>query len=436
MSILLKNRQLYLNFIIYNVMLKAIKVRIYPNLEQENLLNKLFGCYRFTYNKMFDIKEHMYEHDLKLNRNDLQKLFHSDILPNYSFLQEFNSNILKGSLLVLDNAYKNFFNKKSGFPKFKNKYSDQSVIFYKNSTISKFNLEDGKFNLTKNIKGLKFRTSERDEKYLLKYKKQIKNITISKSITNKYFASILIDSDEPVKILKQPINYIQGFDLGIKTFIVGSKGISFENLKSIRSNEKQLKKLHRKLSKKVKGSNNREKVRLKLAILNEKIHNKKLNYINEISSKIVNENQIIVLENLNVSGMLKNHKLAKSIQELSLSEFKIQIEYKSLFYGREVIKIDRFFPSSKKCSCCGNIKKDLKLSDRTYICSECGLIIDRDLNASINIENEGLIIYNEKIGKCQPEFKLVEKPPMESDILISDSCVSLNQELLKINIKI
>jgi putative transposase len=333
---------------------------------------------------------------------------------------------------VLEDSFKRFYNKTSGFPKFKNKYSDQSVKFYNPTGISRTNLEDGKINLTKNIKGLKFKTSERDSNYLLKYKKNIKNITISKSITNKYFASILIDSDEPIKVLRdKPINDIQGFDLGIKTFIIGSKGEIFENLKSIRSNEKQLKKLQKQLSKKVKGSKNKEKIRLKLAILHEKIYNKKLNYIHNITSKIVSENQIIVLENLNVKAMLKNHKLAKSIQELSLFETRRHIEYKSNFYGRSVIKIDQWFPSSKKCSCCGNIKKDLKLSDREYICLECGLIIDRDLNASINIENEGIRIYNEKIGKCQPEFKLVEKPMMESKSIDLDSYVSLKQELIK-----
>jgi len=192
-----------------------------------------------------------------------------------------------------------------------------------------------------------------------------------------------------------------------------SDGETIDNPKWIRKNENKLKKIQKQLSKKVKGSNNRNKLRVRLAKVHEKIKNQKQDFLHNITTKIINENQVIVLEDLNVSGILKNHKLAKSIQELGLGELRRQLEYKSLWYNRDLIFVDRWFPSSKTCSCCGWKNNSLSLNDREFICEDCGLVIDRDLNASINIENEGLRLYKEKIGQRLPEFTLVDNPLMD-----------------------
>lgn len=190
--------------------------------------------------------------------------------------------------------------------------------------------------------------------------------------------------------------------MGIKDFIVDSNGIRYENIKSIRNNEIKLKKLHKQLSKKQKGSKNKEKARLKLAKTFEKINNKKENYLHHISNQLLSENQTIVIEDLSVSDMMKNKFLAKSIQELSLNRFKTILEYKCRFYDRELIVIDKWFPSSKLCNKCNHKNDDLTLSDREWTCKNCNSIHDRDLNASINILNEGKRLKSIKMGLDSP----------------------------------
>ena len=379
-------------------MLKAVKVRIYPNNEQQTKINSLLGSYRFVYNQALAFKIDTYRFIKEsTNIKHTSDLFHNYLRPHYNFLQEQNTKVIKQGLRDLEQAYTNFFKHNSGFPKFKSKHSEQRARFPHESVSSNtFDELSCRLNLTKTIKGLKFECSDRDKEYLYKNKTNIKSITIIKTKTGKFFASILIDG-EINKVINKPINKSIGIDLGIKSLLTLSDGTSVENPKWIRSNEKQLKKLHKQLSKKVKGSNNRNKARLKLAKKHEQIKNQKISYLHNITSKIINENQVIVLEDLNVSGMMKNHKLAKSIQELGFGEMRRQIEYKSQWYERELIFVDRFFPSSKLCSCCGWKNNNLKLSDREFICEECGMVIDRDLNASINIENEGLRIYQLKL---------------------------------------
>jgi putative transposase len=360
-----------------------------------------------------------YEPDKKnTSLSDLGHYFHQDLRNEYEWLKEHNTKVLKQSIINLEQAYKNFFRgvkdrSKVGFPKFKSKHDVQKVRFPQEAIASKtFDEENSKLNLTTIIRGLKFECSDRDKQYLYKNKGGIKSITIIKNKCGQYYATILIDGDL-LRTVNEPARESIGIDLGIKTLLTLSNGETIDNPRWIHSNEKKLKKLHKQLSKKQKGSNNRAKAKLKLAKVHEQIKNKKQNYLHNITTKIVSENQIIVLEDLNVSGMMKNHKLAKAIQELGLYEMRRQIQYKAEWYGREVIFVSRWFPSSKKCSCCGNIKHDLKLSDREYICENCGLVIDRDENAAINIEVEGIRLYEENIGQRMPEFKLVEHPTMD-----------------------
>ena len=402
-------------------MLKAIKVRLYLNNEQTNLINSLLGSYRFVFNQCLDYKKLNYETDKKnTSLSDLGHYFHQDLRNEHEWLKEHNTKVLKQSIINLEVAYKNFFKQKNvGFPKFKSKHDEQKVRFPQEAVASKtFDENTSRLNLTKTIKGLKFECSDRDKQYLYKNKQGIKSVTITKTKSGKYFATILIDGDL-LRIMNTPINNSVGIDLGIKQLLTLSNGESIDNPRWVKTNEKKLKKIQKQLSKKVKGSNNRNKVRLKLAKLHEKIKNKKQDFLHNISTKLINENQVIIMEDLNVSGMMKNHKLAKSIQELGLYELRRQLEYKSKWYGRELVFVNRWFPSSKTCCECGWKNNNLTLKDREFICEDCGNIIDRDLNAAINIEREGIRIIDKSndlqltVGQRLPEFTLVDLPLMD-----------------------
>jgi len=364
---------------------------------------------------------------------------------------------------VLDKTYQSFFKSHAGYPAFKSKHDKQSIMFIKPTCISRNNLTDGKINLTKNLNSLKFKTSEKYNKYFLENKENIKSITISKNKSGVYHAAILFNSPERIlnKNINEPINDIVGLDVGIKTFIVSSTGAKFENLKLYKNSEKKIKKLQKQLAKKkriktgefvyskkwkkdvevTKLSNNGEKAKLKLAKVYEKINNQKLNYIHNITTQLVRENQTIVIEDLNVKGMIKNHNLAKSISDLSIHETFRQLKYKSEWYGRNLIQIDRWFPSSKKCSHCGYIYKGLTLNERTWVCPQCGQVHDRDANASLNIENEGRRIL---IGMWNSESKFVDYPTMDdrhvNDLKSSGKVkqkqrknVGVNHQLLDLN---
>lgn len=391
-------------------MLKAIKVRIYLDKDQEIYVGKLFGCYRFVYNSCLAKKIEAYKTDkTNLGLKDLGKYFHNELTKQFEWLNEHNTKVLKQSLIDMLNAYQMFFKIKSGFPKFKSKHdSNQSVRFPVEAISSKNDFLTNRLALNKQLKSIRFKTSDKYHRYLNKYQSCIKSATLTKTPSGKYFLSILVDSDEVIK-RKKPINDFIGLDLGIKDFIVTSKGEVFENIKSIRNNSKSLKRLHRQLSKKVNGSNNKTKARLRLAKKHEKLNNIKTNYLHLISNRIIDENQIIVLEDLNVKGMMKNHKLSKAIQELSLFKFKQLLKYKAEWSDRTVIEVDRFFPSSKLCSECGYKYSELSLKEREWTCPQCGHNHHRDLNAAINLENEGRRLYNEeKIGFRKPELTLVD----------------------------
>lgn len=386
-------------------MLKAIKVRLYLNDEQEQKINSLLGSYRFVFNQCLSYKKQRYDSD-KSNTSlyDLYNFFHQELRNDYDWLKEHNTRVLKQSIYNLEQSYKNFFEQHKGFPKFKTKHDEQKVRFPRDAvSLRTFNEEKSLINLTLTIKDLKFKCSDRDKNYLYRNKEKIKSVTITKTKSGKFYASILIDGDL-LRTVSKPINTFIGIDLGIKKLLTFSDGTIVDNPKWIRTNEKRLKKLQQQLSKKVEGSNNRNKVRLKLAILHENIKSKKQNFLHNVTTKIINDNQVIMIEDLNVSGMLKNHRLAKSIQELGLSELRRQLEYKSKWYGRELVFVNRFYPSSKTCCVCGWKNNNLTLGNRRFICKDCGNVLDRDLNASINIKNEGIRILKEKIGQRLPEL--------------------------------
>jgi putative transposase len=381
-------------------MLRAIKIRLYPNKTQEEYISSLLGSYRFVYNNCLALKKEKYLEDkTNLGLKQLGNYFHQELTKSdeYSWLKEHNTKVLKQSIMNLMEAYKRFFVNNAGFPKFKSKHDNQQSCRFPSEAMSKKNdYKSGRLTLIKQLKNIKFKCSDKYKSYLNKHKSNIKSATLTRTKSGKYFLSILVDGDLMKSKSKSTNNFI-GLDLGIKSFIVDSKGNEYENIKIKRNNQKKLAKLHRELSRKQKGGSNRNKAKIKLARLYEKLNNKKENYLHHITNQLLDENQVIVIEDLNVKGMMKNHNLAKSIQELSLYRFKEMLRYKAEWYGNHIVEIDRFYPSSKLCSNCGHKNTELKLSDREWTCSSCGTKHDRDFNAAINILNEGKRLINNKL---------------------------------------
>lgn len=375
-------------------MLKSIKIRLYLNPVQKEFISKQLGCCRFIYNKLLDYKKTQYEQNKQsVSLSQLGKYL-TDLKKQkeYLFLNEVYARCLNQTMMDLIKAYDNFFKQHNGYPKFKSKKDTKQSCRFPINVFNRPNyicnkIKGNRITLIKQLKNILFKCSRKDEIYLNKNQKYIHSVTLTKTSTNKYYLSILIDYNINQK---DKLDTVIGLDLGIKDFIVDSNGNRYENKHFYKNQENKLKKLNKQLSKKQKGSNNRNKLRIKLSKVHEKIKNQRLNYLHQITSKIVSENQIICIEDLNVKGMMQNHKLAKSIQELSLYEFRRQLEYKCRWHGRQLIIIDRFYPSSKTCHNCGYIYKDLKLCDREWICPHCKSLIDRDYNAAQNILTEGL----------------------------------------------
>jgi len=385
-------------------MLKAIKVKLYPTEDQVTYMNKLLGTSRFVYNQCLNYKINEYQSNKKSTSfGETGKLLTS-LKLEYDWIKESHSKVLQQQLINLDRAYKNFFRDNKGFPKFKSRHENQSCRFPVDAISS---IKGNRINIINALKDIHYKCSKVDESYLNHNQKEIKSATLSRNKCGDYYFSILID--RPNKTLKKAKNDLIGLDLGIKDFIITSEGQTFENLKSKRNNQVKLSRLQRNVSKKQKGSKNKEKARVRLAKTYNKLNNKKEYYLHSITNQLLSESQTIVIEDLNVSGMLKNHCLARSIQELSLNRFKTILMYKAEWYGREVIQVSRWFPSSKLCSCCGYKKDDLTLKDRQWACPECGVIHDRDINAAINIKNEG---YKIKIGLSSPELTHQEIKPI------------------------
>ena len=373
-------------------MLRAIKIRLYPNKTQEQTLNKVLGCYRFVYNQMLAQKQNAYKTDkTNLKVTDLSKWFHGTLLKDeqYAWLKEQNTKVMKQAIRQMDGAYQKFFKQHNGFPKFKTKKDKQSAMF-PYEAISKHNtFETRHISLTTPLKNIKFRCSDLYFSRLQKYNKNIRSATLSKTKSGNFFLSILIEMEEAELKRFEHTNEPVGIDLGVKDFVITSDGEVFENKHFFKKEEKQMNKLQRQLSRKVKGSNNRKRVQVRIAKLFERIMNKKDVYIHYVTNELLTYFDTIFMEDLNVQGMLKNHHLAKAIQEVGFYKFKETLVNKALVNNKQVVFIDRFYPSSKTCSVCGYKKRDLKLSDREWVCPQCGTKHDRDINAAMNILLEG-----------------------------------------------
>lgn len=352
-------------------MLKAYKYRLYPNKEQREYINKTIGCARFIYNKMLGDKIAHYKETKEMLKNTP-----SQYKKEYEWLKEVDSLALANAQMNLDKAYKNFFRDvKVGFPKFKSK-KKSSNSYTTNNQKGTVYIENGY------IKVPKLKTMIRIQQHR-KFVGTIKSCTISKSKTNKYYISILVDVD--IKPLPKTDKKV-GIDLGLKEFAICSDGYRVPNPKFLRRTEKRIKFLQRSLSRKQKGSSNRDKARLKLAKTFEKLVNQRKDFLHKLSTKLINENQVIVIEDLKVSNMVKNHKLAKAISEASWSEFRTLLTYKAEWYGRELIIAPSNYASSQLCHVCGYKNIDVKnLGLRAWKCPCCNTEHDRDMNASINL---------------------------------------------------
>lgn len=373
-------------------MLRAIKVRLYPNKEQEQKINKTLGCYRFVYNHMLSLKQEAYKRDkTNLGLCELSKYFFEKMLKDeqYDFFKEENKHVMQQAIRQMLSAYNKFFNEHNGFPKFKSKKDRQSALFSYISISKRNTFQTRHITLTQPLKNIKFRCSDLYLRRLQKYNKNIRSATLSKSKSGNYFLSILVEMEDTELNKFEHTNKQVGIDLGVKDFVITSDGDVFENKHFLKKEEKKMKRLQRQLSRKVKGSNNREKQRVKIAKLFERMTNKKESYIHYVVNELLSHYDTIFMEDLNVQGMLKNHRLAKAINEVGFYNFKEILTDKALVNGKKVVLVDRFYPSSKTCSVCGYKKEDLKLSDRKWTCPNCGTKHDRDINAAVNILLEG-----------------------------------------------
>ena len=369
------------------MILKAYKYRLYPTEEQKVLLAKHFGCSRWIYNYALDKKVKAYQTTKEsISRftvqKDLPALKKSE---ETSWLKEVNSHSLLASLENLDKAFTKFFRDKKGFPKFKSKHDNRQSFSAPQNGIVDF--ETNTLSLPKFKKPIKCKLHR-------KFEGNSKTVTISKTPTGKYFVSVLVEVNKELPKLK-PIdeNKAIGIDLGIKTFAVLSDGEEIQNPKHLKVALKRLKKQQRRVSKKVKGSNNRKKAVKKLAILHEKVSNKRNDFLHKVTAKLVSEHDTLCLETLKACNMIKNHKLAQALSDISIGRFNEILEYKAKWNGVNILRIGQFEPSSKMCTC-GVINKELKLSDRVWKCKSCGETHNRDLLAANNIKRFAFVKNN------------------------------------------
>lgn len=363
-------------------MLKSYKYRLYPNIDQQKKIDQTIGVCRFVYNLALETKIYAYKsYGKNLSAIDLCYQL-VDLKKDYSWIAEVDSQAVQASIKKLDNSFQNFFRGK-GFPKFKSKRNKGSFQCPNNKREINWNKSTLTIPKIKNIPIVLSR----------QFEGRIKTVTISRTATGKYFASILVEYEVQKQAVKE-INpdTIIGIDVGIKSFVVTSDGQLFEPNRKLKNSLHRLKCLSRRVSRKKKGSNNRKKAVRCLSTLHERIANQRTDYIHKITTGLIHDNQAetFVIENLNVAGMLKNRKLSQAISDVSFGEFFRQMKYKCDWYGKNLIMIDRFEPSSKTCSCCGYINETLTLADRSWLCTNCGTLHDRDFNAAVNIKNAGL----------------------------------------------
>ena len=381
---------------------KAYKYRIYPNTEQKIFFAKCFGCVRFFYNKSLSDMNDIYK-----STGKFKNITPASYKEDYPFLKEVDSFALCNAQLNRNTAFKSFFSHKTGFPKYKSKRNDQSYTTN----------NQGSLKISDNHRYISIPKCSRIRiKMHRNFIGTIKSITVSRTTDNKYYMSLLVEEENKPK---KPTDGMIGLDLGIKDLIVGSNGKKYKNHKYLTKLQNKLAREQRKLSKMVKGSNNRNKQRIKIARLHKHIQNQRNDYLHKLSKKIIDENQVIVLEDLKVKDMEQNSKLARNITDASWSRLVSMLIYKANWYGRKVIKVPSDYPSSQLCSKCGyknSITKSLNI--RKWVCPECGSIHDRDINAAKNILSKGIEIltkdgtHPDSLSMLDPLGLSRKKPPL------------------------
>ena len=374
------------------MMLIAYKYRMYPDEEQREMFLKHFGACRFVYNWSLEQKIKAYESDkTSLSCFDLNAML-PDLKKEIEWLKEVNAQSLQQTNRNLDSAFKRFFREKKGFPKFKSRKNTIQSFHVPQYYIVDF--DAGRIKLPK-LGWVKTRISR-------SFDGAAKTATVSMTTTGKFFISILVEDGKETPE-KESFGYDStiGLDVGIKDFVTMSDGTKVDNPKFLKSSLQRLKVLQRRVSRKNKGSKNRDNAKYQVAKQYEEITNQRKDFLHKLTTKLVRENQAIAIETLNVAGMMKNHCLAQAIGDASWSEFFRQLEYKCEWYAKTLLQIGQFEPSSKICNVCGSINRDLKLSDREWTCAGCGTLHDRDVNASINIKKFALQDQN-LIGVVAP----------------------------------
>lgn len=357
---------------------RAYKYRFYPTEEQKEQLARSFGSSRFVYNYFLKARTDAYhEKHEKINYHKTSELL-TELKKdkNLNWLNDVSSVVLQQTLRNLDKAFINFFAKKAQYPKFKKRNSNQSIRYAK----SAFSFSEGILIIAKNKDPLNIRWSR-------KFNADPTSVSVSKDCSNRYFVSFAVED----RVFELPkVEKTIGADVGIKDICVTSEGLRSSSPQYTKKYEKLLTKRQRELSKKVKGSKNRAKARLKVAKVHAKISDSRNDFNNKLTTRLISENQAIAVESLNVKGMQKNRNLAKSISDSSWGDFFRKLKYKAAWYGRKLLEIDRWFPSSKRCSHCGHINNALKLGDRIWECPFCKKTLDRDINAAKDILTVGL----------------------------------------------
>ncbi|GET39388.1 RNA-guided endonuclease InsQ/TnpB family protein [Microseira wollei] len=359
-------------------MRNVVKVRLYPTDDQKQALAKAFGSVRWVWNYCLALNNETYKATGKgISGMDLKKQL--PLLKKHKeteWLKETYSQCLQQAVLNLSQAFVNFFEKRACYPRFKSRHGKQSLHYPANVKIVEGAV---KFPFLGKIRANLHR----------KFDGQLKTVTLAKTKTDKYYASLLFEDERPYTVVSSQGKAI-GIDLGLTYFCITSDASKYDNPRHFKKHERNLKRKQRKLSRKQKGSNSRSRARKLVARAHEKISNSHLDFLHKLSRKIVNENQVIVSENLNVKGMVKNHNLAKAISDCGWSMFLNFIDYKAKRDGKTFLEIDRFFPSSKTCNVCLHIVDSLPLDIRSWECPHCHTKHDRDVNAAINIRDEGL----------------------------------------------
>ncbi len=364
-------------------MLKAIKVRLYPTSEQQIALSKSFGCARWYWNYALNACIQHYEQTGKSLKISVYKALLPQLKVEYPWLkQHCYSSVLQCVAINLDRAYKNFFEGRAKFPKYKSKFDKQSIQYPQNVVVVDEHLNVPKIGLLKAV-------------FHRPINRTIKTVTISKTATDKYYASILcgVEGDE----VQSSGDKTLGIDLGLKDFAIvydGEQVTKYSNPKHLKRHEQNLARKQKKLARKVKGSNSRNKYKKLVAKVHERISNSRQDFLHKLSRKLVDKSQVIVVENLNVKGMVRNPSLAKSIFDVGWGIFVNFLSYKLKDSCGQLVEIGRFFPSSKTCSCCGHVVDKLPLNIREWYCPSCGTLHDRDGNAALNIRAEGLRILS------------------------------------------